>query len=167
MQVSSRLLLVHGIVHPFPEAAGRGNPFYTSMVLAWSITEVVRYSFFVTALSQGSAGSGSRKDDKGVPAKRTVVADSSVLGGALTWLRYNTFFVLYPVGISSEVMCLWKAMGEMKRLARGSVGMGGDGLYGLGWWACVGILAVYVPGSWVLYTYMMAQRRKTVVRGKR
>lgn len=54
-------------------------------------------------------------------------------------------------------------MGEMARLSGGDVGISSPGeLYGLGWWACVGILGVYVPGGWVLYTYMMAQRRKVM-----
>ena len=146
MQVASRLFLVHGIVARFPQEAAVKNPFYTSMLLAWSVTEVVRYSFFVKTLSAQTGGQGAGTE--------------SGLGALLTWLRYNTFFVLYPVGIGSEIMCIWNAMGRMKSLAGGSLGMSGDGIYGLAWWGCVFVLGVYVPGSWILYTYMMAQRRK-------
>ena len=146
MQVASRLFLVHGIVAQFPQEAAIENPFYTSMLLAWSVTEAVRYNFFVRTLSAQIGGREMSRDD-GVDA-------------LLTWLRYNTFFVLYPVGIGSEIMCIWRAMGKMKSLARGSVGTSEDGMYGLAWWGCVIVLCVYVPGSWILYTYMMAQRRK-------
>ena len=47
------------------------------MVFAWSLTEVIRYSFYACSL----------------------------LGKepyTLLWLRYTTFFVLYPIGAGSE-----------------------------------------------------------------
>ena len=107
MQVASRLLLVHLIVSPFPEAT-TSSPFYASMLVAWSVTEVIRYAYFFQAL---------RGKDPGF----------------LTWLRYNTFFVLYPVGISSEAVMMWKAKEEMSEPGRMAV------------WA---VLAIYVPGRW-------------------
>jgi very-long-chain (3R)-3-hydroxyacyl-CoA dehydratase len=128
MQVSSRLLLVHAIVAPYPESTTT-SPFYTSMLLAWSITEVIRYGYFVQTLRGASPG-------------------------PLTWLRYNTFFVLYPVGIMSEVVCIWNASLQMQK----------EG-FELGKWASWLVLGIYVPGSYVLYSHMMAQRRR-MVRGK-
>ncbi|MCJ1249000.1 hypothetical protein MMC30_006221 [Trapelia coarctata] len=126
MQVFSRLLLIWPIVHLHP-APTTPSPFYSSMLLAWSVTEVIRYSYFVFNL-RGS-----------VP-------------GFLTWLRYNTFYVLYPLGITSEVALVWKAsvsteVGELEK------------------WILWGILGVYVPGSYVLYSHMMAQRRKVMRKG--
>lgn len=47
------------------------------MVFAWSLTEVIRYTFYA----------------------------ASLLGKEpypLLWLRYTTFFILYPVGAGSE-----------------------------------------------------------------
>lgn len=86
MQVASRFLLVWGIVEQFPATTGFGSPAYSSMLVAWSVTEVIRYSFFAVNLSTGR-----------VP-------------GWLMWLRYNTFFVLYPLGIGSECWLVWRAM---------------------------------------------------------
>ena len=106
IQVASRLLLVHLIVAPFPEAT-TSSPFYASMLVAWSVTEVIRYAYFFQSL-------------RGVDP------------GFLTWLRYNTFFVLYPMGISSEVVMIWKAKAEMGDLESAAV------------WA---VLAIYVPGK--------------------
>ncbi|CAM1505310.1 Fc.00g109470.m01.CDS01 [Cosmosporella sp. VM-42] len=123
MQVSSRFLLVWGIVDIFPYLAF--SPFYTSMLVAWSITEVIRYSFFALTLS-------------GLQPR------------ALTWLRYNTFFVLYPVGIFSECFLIWSAIkpaGDMSEYYS---------------WLLYAVLAIYVPGSYVLYTYMMSQRKKVM-----
>ncbi|MCJ1308961.1 hypothetical protein MMC25_002616 [Agyrium rufum] len=127
MQVSSRILLVYPVVTWHPEIATSSfySIFYSTMLFAWSVTEVVRYSYFLLNLKFG------------VP-------------GFLTWARYNLFFVLYPVGITSEVILIWKA-GEL------------EGGYGA--WARWVVLAIYVPGAHILYTHMMAQRRK-VIRGK-
>ncbi|TVY34751.1 putative very-long-chain (3R)-3-hydroxyacyl-CoA dehydratase [Lachnellula subtilissima] len=83
MQVASRILLVWGIVNPFPSLAKSAA--YSSMLLAWSITEVIRYSFFTFNLSGYSPG-------------------------FISWLRYNMFFVLYPLGISSECWLIYKAI---------------------------------------------------------
>lgn len=141
MQVSSRFLLVWLIVDSFPYLGF--SPFYSSMLVAWSVTEVIRYSFFALSLS----GWQPR---------------------ALTWLRYNTFFVLYPIGITSECALVWlatKPAGDVNP-----------------WFKTLlhAVLAIYVPGkcayakersstndktgSYVLYTYMMKQRKK-VMRG--
>lgn len=108
MQVASRYLLVWGVVHPFPQVAA--SPIYSTMLLAWSITEVIRYSYFALSL----AGS--------VPK-------------AFLWLRYNTFYVLYPMGISSEVWLIYKAIKPAGAL---------NELYPFALYA---ILAIYVPGG--------------------
>jgi very-long-chain (3R)-3-hydroxyacyl-CoA dehydratase len=110
MQVASRLLLVWGIVHPFP-AIALSSDFYTSMLVAWSVTEVIRYSFFALGL----LGWQPR---------------------LLTWLRYNTFFVLYPLGISSECALIYQA-------AVGPAGEVSDAYK----WGLYAVLAAYVPGE--------------------
>ena len=91
MQVASRLVLVWAIVHPFPHLA-RTNPAYPAMLLAWSASEVIRYSFFALTKATGSA-----------PAW-------------LVWTRYSAFAVLYPLGISSECLMMYSTMPEMERV---------------------------------------------------
>ena len=105
----SRLVLVWLIVDPYPFAT-TPSPFYTSMLLAWSVTEVVRYGYFVQTLRGADPG-------------------------FLTWFRYNGFFVLYPVGIGSEVVMIVKASSEM-----------GD----LGRYIVYAVLAAYVPGRYCM-----------------
>ena len=55
------------------------------MVLSWSLTEVVRYSFYACAL----LGSEPR---------------------ALVFLRYTLFYVLYPTGASSEALLIYATL---------------------------------------------------------
>lgn len=127
MQVASRLLLVWGIVNNFPWLAK--SAVYSSMLVAWSVTEIVRYSYFTFTLS-------------------------GFQPGIISWLRYNLFYVLYPLGISSECWLIYSAIEPAKRMYGQEAA-----------WLLQLILFIYVPGSYVLFTHMMAQRRK-VMRGK-
>ncbi len=131
MQVASRYLLVWPVVYPFPHLAAA--PAYTSMLLAWSLTEVIRYAYFALALT--------------LPAGRQPPAWFTVL-------RYSTFTVLYPVGISSECLMIWSARAPAAAL------------HPLLPWALYAVLAIYIPGSYVMYTYMLRQRRKVLARLK-
>ena len=108
MQVASRLLLVWAIVDPFPSLAK--SAVYSSMLVAWSVTEVIRYSYFVLNLSGYQ------------PA-------------FITWLRYNTFYVLYPMGISSECYMIYKAIEPARKLRQEYA------------WALQLILFIYIPGK--------------------
>lgn len=128
MQVASRFALVWGAVNTYLTIAS--SPAYTSMLLAWSLTEVVRYAFFALSLSTGSE-----------PA-------------FLRWFRYSGFFVLYPVGISSELWELYKAF-EVAH-AEGDV---------VAWGVIVAVMATYLPGAPKLYGHMMRQRRKVMSGG--
>ncbi|KAF2113054.1 tyrosine phosphatase-like protein [Lophiotrema nucula] len=132
MQVSSRLLLTWGIAHPFPETT-KYNPAFSSMLLAWSITEVIRYSYFAFSLS-----------GVGVPA-------------FLTWLRYNTFLILYPLGVSSEI---WLIVSTLHTPPA-------EKMHEYYPFFLYGILVSYVPGFYTLFTYMLAQRRRILGVGKK
>ena len=108
MQVASRILLVWGIVNNFPFLAKSAG--YSSMLIAWSVTEVIRYLYFVLNLS-------------------------GFQPGFVTWLRYNTFYVLYPLGISSECWMIYKAIEPARRIGQEYV------------WALQLILLIYIPGK--------------------
>lgn len=122
MQVSSRFLLVWGIIYPYPFVSS--SPTYASMLLAWSVTEVIRYTFFASAIV-------------------------GVCPAILLWLRYNTFFVLYPIGIISECSLIWLTANL-------------NGIEPIHKYMLWSILAIYVPGSYILYTYMMKQRARVL-----
>ncbi|PSR94609.1 tyrosine phosphatase-like protein [Coniella lustricola] len=124
MQVSSRFALVWGAVHFYPSIAA--SPAYSSMLLAWSTTEVIRYTFFALSLS-------------------------GIEPPLLQWFRYSGFYVLYPVGISSELFELFLAMTAASKQ---------DDMLRAGIIAVV--MATYLPGAPKLYSHMMRQRRKVI-----
>lgn len=136
-------MLVWGVLTPYPQIVATTNAFgriqqgttagpvaLAGCHLAWGITEMIRYGFFVWK--------------EGV---------SDQVPGWLMWLRYNTFFVLYPIGISSECALMYLALGPAQE---GKTGYD---------WVLKAVLAIYVPGSYILYTHMMVQRRK-IMKGK-
>ena len=59
------------------------------LLLAWSITEVIRYSFYALSLFNS------------VPY-------------FIIWLRYTTFIVLYPTGVTGELLTLFAGLPEVR-----------------------------------------------------
>ncbi|KAI9373708.1 tyrosine phosphatase-like protein [Aspergillus egyptiacus] len=70
--------------------------------------------------------------------------------GVLKWLRYSLFIVLYPVGIGSEWWLMYRAAAETSSSIVAGI-----------FYFC---LALYGPGSVMMYSYMVKQRRKTLSR---
>ncbi|ODV80601.1 uncharacterized protein CANTADRAFT_47674 [Suhomyces tanzawaensis NRRL Y-17324] len=126
LQSLARLLIVVGICWKLPQSPGNYHFWaFTGIQLAWGITEVVRYGFYVLKLV-------------GVRVPRW-----------LTWLRYSTFIVLYPLGLVSELTVVYLSLGSA------------SGLY---YYFLVFALAMYIPGFLRLYGHMFKQRRKALAR---
>lgn len=125
-QVFSRLLIVIGIFQVLPNSVANTHWAYISLCLSWSFTEIIRYSYYAANL-------------------KGPVPDW------LTWLRYTTFYVLYPTGVSSEISIIYMSLNE----AASEVGV---------WyaWLLRFIILTYVPGFYMLYTYMIKQRKKVL-----
>ncbi|TPX31008.1 very-long-chain (3R)-3-hydroxyacyl-CoA dehydratase [Synchytrium microbalum] len=68
----------------------------------------------------------------------------------LLWARYTFFYILYPMGAGSEAMEIYNALPAARAYASN------DYLYYL----LMGIIAIYPPGFYVMYTHMIGQRRK-------
>lgn len=127
-QVFSRLLIVLGICQLLPQSPANTHWCYITLTLSWSITEIIRYLYYAANL-----------------------ASPQTVPHFLTWLRYTTFYVLYPTGVASEVGMIYLSLGEARRVV-------GDGYYYL----LVAILFTYPPGLYMLYTYMIKQRKKVL-----
>ncbi|KAG9086392.1 hypothetical protein FRC07_013103 [Ceratobasidium sp. 392] len=102
------------------------------MVLAWSITEVIRYSFYAFNLAGKEPG-------------------------ILVYLRYTTFYILYPLGASSEAALIYATLPNSSPFS--------------GNWTAYDLLrgfffTIWWPGLYVMYTYMIKQRRKVLGGGK-
>lgn len=89
-QVASRLVLIWAVQNPFPHLCQ--SPIYSTMLFAWSLTEVIRYSFLAVKLC------GSEPYP-------------------FLWVRYSAYRILYPMGILSEWYMMYSALaGPASRL---------------------------------------------------
>ncbi|SJX60029.1 related to PHS1-essential 3-hydroxyacyl-CoA dehydratase of the ER membrane [Sporisorium reilianum f. sp. reilianum] len=76
-------------------------------------------------------------------------------GPGLLWARYTTFFVLYPIGAGSEAMCILATLPKHLDLAKWDARA----------LAYAGLFVIWWPGLYVMYTYMIKQRRKVLGKG--
>ncbi|CCW64440.1 unnamed protein product [Phytomonas sp. EM1] len=137
LQLLSRLLVLYGAVR-IGETPARRDPAFLQMLIAWALSEVIRYTFYGANLL----------------GKAT---------GWLTWLRYSAFMLLYPLGISGEAMCLYKAMDFIRENKPWTVELPNKMNFTFSWYNGVWVLlGIYPIGSYVMYTYMLSQRRKVL-----
>ncbi|KAJ2715581.1 hypothetical protein H4R19_001130 [Coemansia spiralis] len=123
MQVYSRLLLVWGALYLFDVPEVRASYALVLMVGAWSMTECVRYSHYALTLL-------------------------GVNLSALVYLRYTLFYVLYPAGVSGELLELWAVLPHAAAI------------HPLLKPFLLVNMAGYPPVLYTLYTHMIRQRRK-------
>eukprot|EP00268_Persea_americana_P029170 TRINITY_DN2822_c0_g1_i1.p1 TRINITY_DN2822_c0_g1~~TRINITY_DN2822_c0_g1_i1.p1 ORF type:complete len:222 (-),score=24.75 TRINITY_DN2822_c0_g1_i1:387-1052(-) len=141
-QIGSRIYVTWGILWSFPET--RTHWLVSSLVISWSITETVRYSFFGMKEALGFAPSW------------------------LLWLRYSTFLILYPTGITSEVGLIYIALPYIKRSDKYCLRMPNTWNFSFDYfYASILALGIYVPGSPHMYQYMIGQRKKALSKSKR
>uniref|UniRef100_J3KWG3 Very-long-chain (3R)-3-hydroxyacyl-CoA dehydratase n=1 Tax=Oryza brachyantha TaxID=4533 RepID=J3KWG3_ORYBR len=115
----------------------------TSLIISWSITEVIRYSFFGMQESFGFTPSW------------------------FVWLRYSTFIICYPVGMVSEVVLIYIAFPFMKASGKYCFRMSNKWNFSFNYFYFSALLmALYVPAFPHLLLYMVAQRKKALSKEK-
>uniref|UniRef100_A0A182XXC5 Very-long-chain (3R)-3-hydroxyacyl-CoA dehydratase n=1 Tax=Anopheles stephensi TaxID=30069 RepID=A0A182XXC5_ANOST len=138
-QVLSRVMVVCGVVMATP--TGKVSPGLPLAILAWSVTEIIRYAYYALNLIDA------------VP-------------GLLIFLRYTTFIVLYPTGVTGELLCFFWAQSHVAKTKQWSIEMPNtynftfSYLYFL--WA---VMLLYIPLFPQLYMHMFAQRKKILGSG--
>ncbi|TXG60089.1 hypothetical protein EZV62_014662 [Acer yangbiense] len=141
-QISSRLYVTWGILWSFPQI--QTHILVSSLVISWSVTEIIRYSFFGMKEAFGFTPSW------------------------FLWLRYSTFLLLYPTGITSEVGLIFYALPYIKESDKYCIRMPNKWNFSFDYlYAAILVLGFYVPGSPHLYGYMLRQRKKALSKSKR
>eukprot|EP01024_Parvocaulis_polyphysoides_P061706 TRINITY_DN685_c0_g1_i4.p1 TRINITY_DN685_c0_g1~~TRINITY_DN685_c0_g1_i4.p1 ORF type:complete len:198 (-),score=9.49 TRINITY_DN685_c0_g1_i4:28-621(-) len=110
LQVASRIGILWGILMPCSkEISNGGITLYQSenfkfelnlitLMLAWSITEIIRYLFFT-------------------------MKELNSVGPFLKWLRYSSFIVLYPLGVASELTMVYLAIDKIRQSGMWSISL--------------------------------------------
>lgn len=139
-QVVSRLHIVWLIWRLIP--AARSTNAFVITVVAWTLTELIRYSFYA------------------------IQATCRFVWFPLVWLRYSIFIPAYPLGILGEVICIWTSLDFLRStpsLRTYPVPMPNIlnfhvDLFALYW----AILIGYLPGSVYLYMHMVNRRARVL-----
>jgi very-long-chain (3R)-3-hydroxyacyl-CoA dehydratase len=101
----------------------RSNPFYTSAIFAWSLTEIIRYSFYAT----------------------TLLGYESY---PLLYLRYTTFYVLYPMGALSEDALIFASLPKASPIPSVSS-------WARGMWTPYDYIRGFLAAVWPIGTYWL------------
>lgn len=136
-QIFSRVMVVVGVVLATPSTYAAASPGLPLALLAWSITEIIRYFYYFVNLI-------------------------GIVPHIIIWLRYTTFIFLYPIGVTGELLCFYAAVqyanakpNSWSYTLPNSCNFTFSYLYLL-----IGIMLAYIPLFPQLYLHMFAQRRK-------
>ena len=137
IQIIGRIIIVV-ILQFFQSGVSQG---YFLIYFAWSIVEIVRYTYYIMNLLQ--------KDffKYNIPY-------------ILIWCRYSFFVVLYPIGVSGEMITVWNAKKDFNKYILYQTDKytftAADLIYP--------IWIFYIPALIYLYGYLFKQRRKVLNR---
>lgn len=150
LQVASRVWLVWGILVAAPaQVTSRGIDLLpikglsfelnlVTLLAAWSVTEIIRYSFFA-------------------------VKELGYNPFPLLWLRYTTFIVLYPLGVASELTMVYLALPHIRTSRKWSIHLPNTVNFAFDYYYfCLFAVVVYIPGFPMLYSHMLKQRKKVL-----
>ena len=141
MQVFSRIFLVWAILYGVP--ASRTSWSVSLMVASWCLADVPRYMWYT--LNQASP---------------------SRVPFALTYIRFSAFILMYLTGISGELITIWHGLDAIKADRPWSITMPNPWNVCFDfYWATLFVLALYIPGSPIMYTHMLKQRKKRLSGG--
>ncbi|XP_011634290.1 very-long-chain (3R)-3-hydroxyacyl-CoA dehydratase 2 [Pogonomyrmex barbatus] len=137
LQVLSRVIVVVAIILATPYTYAASSPGLPLALIAWSITEIIRYFYYFVNLI-------------------------NIVPYVLVWLRYTTFIILYPLGITGELLCFYSAIkyatanpDSWSYTLPNKWNFTFSYLYFL-----VTVVLTYIPSFPQLYLHMFAQRRK-------
>jgi len=136
VQVYSRVFLVWGVVWSVEQV--QTNSFIIFFLVAWTITEIIRYSFYFFSLL-------------------------GFVPYFLKWCRYTFFIILYPIGVMGEVMTIYHALPHVEESGMYSITLPNPANIAFNYhyylWF---VLISYVPVFPQLYGHMLKQRKKII-----
>ncbi|KAL6841317.1 hypothetical protein ACP4OV_028835 [Aristida adscensionis] len=138
LQWGGRTHFVLALVRQIPQVQSSPSVFITFM--AWSISEVIRYSHYA-------------------------LTTSKVCPAWLTYLRYTAFIPLYPIGVAGEMLTMYQALPFVKKR---NLYSGFFKKFSITYHSfLVGVLVCY-PFLWLkLYLHVFKQRKSKLGKGNR
>lgn len=136
MQVASRVMVVCGVLSATPTAPQSvGLPL---LLVCWSITEIIRYLYYALNIFTE------------VPYP-------------LVWCRYTFFYLLYPFGVTGELLCFYAAQSFVKQSKLFSIELPNSANFTFSYhYLLLAVMASYGPLFPKLYLHMVSQRKKII-----
>ncbi|KAI5621248.1 very-long-chain (3R)-3-hydroxyacyl-CoA dehydratase 2, partial [Silurus asotus] len=107
-------------------------------VVAWTITEIIRYSFYTFSLLNH-------------------------LPYLIKWARYTFFIVLYPMGVAGELLTIYAALPYVQKTGLYSVTLPNKYNFSFDYYTFLILTMVsYIPLFPQLYFHMLRQRKKVL-----
>ncbi|MBN3325459.1 HACD2 dehydratase, partial [Atractosteus spatula] len=156
-QVMSRVFLTWAVTHSVKELKVRSCLFTTErdylaepsrpvqnedsvllFVVAWTITEIIRYSFYTFSLLNH-------------------------LPYLIKWARYTLFIVLYPMGVTGELLTIYAALPYVRETGMYSIRLPNKFNFSFDYYTFLILTMVsYIPLFPQLYFHMLRQRKKVL-----
>uniref|UniRef100_A0A2K5PR47 Very-long-chain (3R)-3-hydroxyacyl-CoA dehydratase n=1 Tax=Cebus imitator TaxID=2715852 RepID=A0A2K5PR47_CEBIM len=135
-QVMSRVFLIWAVTHSVKEVQTEDSVLL--FVIAWTITEIIRYSFYTFSLLNH-------------------------LPYLIKWARYTLFIVLYPMGVSGELLTIYAALPFVRQAGLYSISLPNKYNFSFDYYAFLILIMIsYIPIFPQLYFHMIHQRRKVL-----
>ncbi|XP_026563691.1 very-long-chain (3R)-3-hydroxyacyl-CoA dehydratase 2 [Pseudonaja textilis] len=135
-QIMSRVFLTWGIAHSVKEVQSEDS--ILLFVVAWTITEIIRYSFYTFSLLNH-------------------------LPYFIKWARYTLFIILYPMGVTGEMLTMYAALPFVKRSGLFSISLPNKYNFSFDYYTfLILVMLTYIPSFPQLYFHMLHQRRKVL-----
>ena len=118
------------------DESAKGTIGFPMLLFAWTITEIIRYTFYAQSLLD-------------------IVSDS------LVWCRYSFFIILYPLGVAGELLVILASLPSIRATNLFSYPLANRANISFSFeYFTYFFMLMYIPGFGHLYTYMLGQRRK-------
>ncbi|KAM6461604.1 very-long-chain (3R)-3-hydroxyacyl-CoA dehydratase 2 isoform 1-T1 [Liasis olivaceus] len=133
-QIMSRVFLTWAITHSVKEVQSEDS--ILLFVVAWTITEIIRYSFYTFSLLNH-------------------------LPYLIKWARYTLFIILYPMGVTGELLTIYAALPFVRRSGLFSISLPNKYNFSFDYYTFLILVMIsYIPIFPQLYFHMLHQRRK-------
>ncbi|XP_078259416.1 very-long-chain (3R)-3-hydroxyacyl-CoA dehydratase 2 isoform X1 [Rhinoraja longicauda] len=135
-QVMSRVFLTWAVTHSVKQVQSEDSVLL--FVAAWTLTEIVRYSFYTFSLLNH-------------------------LPYPIKWARYSLFIALYPMGVTGELLTIYAALPHVRRTGLYSVTLPNTYNVSFDYYTVlIMVMVSYIPIFPQLYFHMLRQRRKVL-----
>ncbi|XP_076603452.1 very-long-chain (3R)-3-hydroxyacyl-CoA dehydratase 2 [Chaetodon auriga] len=135
-QVMSRVFLTWAVTHSVREVQSEDSVLL--FVTAWTVTEIIRYSFYTFSLLNH-------------------------LPYLIKWARYTFFIVLYPMGVTGELLTIYAALPYVQKTGLYSVTLPNKYNFSFDYYSFLILIMIsYIPLFPQLYFHMIRQRKKVL-----